>query len=359
MNYKKQSFISLKLLFLLAYFVFAIVFLYIVASPYLEAGDLNAPKLFPDSITYQYICQGMLNRDDFYWIRDAGPCLEVVSFGDKYFIVFLFNSLLISLTIKTLAHNYSLRLSSVAFFVLINPITFLSLFSINKEVFSIYAIGLTLSFLKSHKFKYVLFAIFFAAMARLPLLLVILIFFTMFLLAKTIPNFLKLKIGKFAGFLILMSVASFVRILMGDSIAFDVLGDFGNDIDISISTLLSLKIEGLAHVGLYAVVYLIRLLINLFGAIPNLFYATLQTHGVYYFIGVIGSSLIFLLYGVLGAASRFRRISSLPERFWIANLFLVYTMIFCISPVIQHRYFYPLLPIFVIAIAAKNAPRIY
>ena len=357
MKYKEQNLIPLQFIFLLAYFAFALVFLYLVAIPYLEMGDLDAPKLFADSITYQNMCKDAVGWDDYYWIRDAGPCLEAISIGDKYFIVFLFNSFLIFQTIRTLAHNYSLKLFSVAFLILINPITFLSLFSINKEVFSIYAISLTLSTFKSHRLMYVPFAIFFAAMARLPLLLVILIFFIVFFSAKAMPSFTKLKIGKLTGFLMIMSVASSVRILLGDSIAFNVLGDISDDPNISISTLYSLKIEEMAHVGFYAVVYLIRLSLNLFGAIPNLFYATFQTHGVYYYIGVIGSSLIFLFYSILAAVSRFQRIYSLPERFWIANLFFVYTMTFCISPVIQHRYFYPLLPIFIIAIAAKKCAK--
>jgi len=343
----------LEISFILLYAAFAIAFFVWIAGPYLDNADIQAPRLLADSITYASQCP---DRDpsDWFWWRDAGPCMALDVFNGNLALVSIMNATIIVISAKKLASCYGLRGRLVLCLMLINPITFLSLFGPNKEVFGLAATVFLLIYFRQRSITPLLTALALAFCTRIYMLAVVAAFV---LLAW--PFLSRVSAARTSrAFLILATIcllgATILAKIINTEAQILILGDVSDAEDNSQSTIFSLALEPLSSYGLYVVTYALRLVLNLYGALANIVSASLATHGVYYVFGVIGSSLLFLLMTLANFSKRSGRLIRLNSQGLEISVFaLFFTLVLCTSPVIQHRYFFPLYSILVLTVASK------
>ena len=347
---------ALKAWFLLLYAVSAVLFYIWVVSPYLDQADLLAPKLLADSITYVSQCQDREIADWFWW-RDAGPCLALQLLNNSLGLVSIANAILLLLAARAFAACYRIRSGLIISLLLINPMTFLSLFGPNKEIFGLVTVMCLLIWFRTRSLGSLLVTLCFAFFSRVSMFAVIASFIAFS--ALLLPTQCFQVFRKFAWVAACMLIAATV---LGYSLNTEaqilILGDVANAEDNSQSTIFSLSLEPLNSYGLYVVTYAIRLALNLYGALANMGSASLATHGIYYFFGVLGSSLLFLVMTIVAFSRKYRRLLYLnSEGMQIFAFCLFFTLMLCLSPVIQHRYFFPLYPVLVLAIAMRVGQR--
>lgn len=345
-------------LFLLIYAMFGVIFYAAVFVPYMRADDLLAPKLLADSILYTRMCPNVVKWDEWLWLRDAGPCLALEFTGQSLLLVTLGNCSLLLVVTHAVARSYKVSKHRLLAFVLINPMTFLSLLGPNKEIFGLASALLLLLFMRERSLAAFAGALIFAFFARVSMLVAVLAF--QLLCLTVIPRVNPAHPGRFLGRAALAALVVFTLLaLVFDSDAkTPILGDFSNEQDTSQSTLVSLSMERLSAQGLYVLTWAGRVFLNLYGALANMGSASIATHGVYYAVGITGSSILFLILTaqLLGRRNRRHFLRGNPQGLQMGLFVLIYTMLLCISPVIQHRYFFPLYPLFALALVVA-APR--
>lgn len=344
---------ALKACFLLLYAVLAVLFYIWVVSPYLDQTDLLAPKLLADSITYVTQCPDREIADWFWW-RDAGPCLALQLLNNSLGLVSIANATLLLLAARAFAACYRIRSGLIIGLLLINPMTFLSLYGPNKEIFGLVAVISLLIYFRTRSLGSLLVTLCFAFFSRVSMFAVIASFITIAALLLPTANASSV-FRKFAWVAACMLIgATVLANSLNTEAQILILGDVSNAEDNSQSTIFSLSLEPLNAYGMYLVTYAIRLALNLYGALANMGSASLGTHGIYYVFGVIGSSLLFLVMTIVACSRKYGRLLYLnPEGMQICAFCLFFTLVLCTSPVIQHRYFFPLYPVLVLAIATR------
>lgn len=341
--------------FFLIYGLLAVVFYFWIVVPYLQQGDMSAPRLLADSITYQEICSNDLDWGEWYWLRNAGPCISLKLLGHSVGLVTFVNVLLMTIPSVFMARSYGVSASKVLLVLLINPMTFLSLFGPNKEVFGIASTMTLLIFLQRRSWASLVATLIFATFARLPMLAVVAVFLLVQPILEPRRFGVRPWLNFWTAFMSMLLALSVVVLILGDQLSVELLGNVDEAADNSQSTIISLAMEYYSAKGLYVLTYIVRLLLNIFGALPNVAFISIETHGVYYVVGVIGSSLLFFLTIV---KSIYRHRTMLLHMNYSAQsicFFVVFsTLIFCISPVIQHRYFFPLYPVLILAVLSRR-----
>lgn len=348
---------ALKACFLLLYAVLAVLFYIWVVSPYMDQANPLAPKLLADSITYVTQCSDR-EIEDWFWWRDMGPCLALQLLNNNFGLVSIANTTMLLLAARAFAVCYRIRSGLIIGLLLINPMTFLSLYGPNKELFGLVAMMCLLIYFRTRSLGSLFFTLCFAIFSRVSIFAIIASFIAIAALLLPMANASNV-LRKFAWVAACMLIGATVLANSLNTEALTlVLGDVTNAEDNSQSTIISLSLEPLNAYGLYIVTYAIRLALNLFGALANMSSASLGTHGIYYVFGVIGSSLLFLIMIIVAFSRKYGRLLYLgPEGMQICTFCLFFTLALCISPVIQHRYFFPLYPVLVLAIAMRVGQR--
>lgn len=341
-------------MFFLLYVIVAILFYFWAIVPYLNAEDLLAPRLLADSITYQKICSTGLSWGDWYFLRDAGPCINLFLFGQSSGLVTLANALLMTIPSVLMSRTYGVNASKVLLLLLINPMSFFSLFGANKEAFGIACTMCLLIFLRRRTVPSLVATLIFSMLTRLPMFAVVVTF--LLIQPVLIPQRFSARPWRrfwmvSLALLLSLSIATFI---FGDKPQVELLGNVLEAADNSNSTLVSLGMETYTHKGLFVLTYIVRLLLNLFGALYNIAFVSIETHGVYYVVGVIGSSFMFFVMSVLLISRYGRHLLLKNDSMLPIWLFVVFsTLILCVSPVIQHRYFFQLYPALILALVSR------
>jgi hypothetical protein len=342
---------TLEACFLILYIFSATLFYIWFVSPYLDQADLLAPRLLADSITYVTQCPDR-EMTDWFWWRDAGPCLALQVFNNNLALVSIANAVLLLFAARAFSVCYRIRFGLMACLLLINPMTFLSLFGPNKEIFGLVTVISLLIYFRTRGLRPLLATLCFAFCSRISMLAVLAPFIAIAaVLLPPIDSFRLQRRFAWATISIFVGATALANILNTEAQIL-ILGDVSDAEDNSKSTVFSLSLEPLNAYGLYVVTYALRLALNLYGALANLGSASLDTHGVYYAFGVMGSSLLFLIMTAAAFSRKRGRLLYLnAEGLQICAFCLFFTLVLCTSPVIQHRYFFPLYPVLVLAIA--------
>lgn len=339
---------ALYVAFFTVYILLACLYYAGIVRPYVEAMDVLAPRLLADSITYVSICPDVVSLEEWYWLRDAGPCLVLTALNQNIDLVTVFNVALLVGTAMALGRCYELPPVRLLLLLLINPLTFLSLFGPNKEVFGLSATMCLLVYFRQRSVLLLAMALVLSFFARSYMFAAVFLFLVASaVFTRTRPRHVRRTFyGVFGLGAVVFTIAAY---FMDSAAQIVILGDVSGADDNSQSTLFSLQLEALNNKGLYLLTYVLRLLLNVYGALANVAAVSLASHGVYYAVGVIGSSLMFLILTI----SIFIRWGSLlkvnAQGLHIALFTVLYTLLLCISPVIQHRYFFPLYPVLVLA----------
>jgi len=321
----------------------AVIFYVFVGESVLE-GQIDF-QFYADSLTYEELYYS--NYFDNIWKTVGfggnyfGPILILKSFNGSRVCVLLFNCAIFLISIKLIVSSSNIRPRILLFLLILNPITFFSLVSVNKEIISLLVCALVIKWIYSRWFGYVFFAFFISFMVRWQLSIFVL--FLVFSMSNL--NFIK----KLRFLYILIS-------LIFISIVYYKLGHLFENVN-AVAQAGALTNQGsgiyslfnrLQAQGFYFLVFVPKTLHAIFGLISNIFSIFNPTNIYNDVIITINAVVSFSVFCFLFLRNRFRLRNDLV----FASI--LYCMIFSLSPIYSPRYFYPVFIFLAIILASRS-----
>ena len=267
-------------------------------------------------------------------INYLGPFFVIWLTGDNLIFAFIFNLICLVLSIKIIHNLNYFNMERYSTLLLINPITFLSMFSVNKEILSLLAVSLfLLSLIKPRKLYFFLaLLVSFLARKELSLLLIALYFIFYYL-----PNWNKYKILLYASIILLISIGSFYinknfSAISGYNIEVE------NAVDEAGSRGTILILNNIQNEYGYYLVVIPKILLNLYGSVLSRTSQMIFFDDVYNDIVVWGQSFLFLYILPKGIYSYLKNMNILSCKLIFS--FTISCIMFSYIPVVQNRYFY-------------------
>lgn len=347
--------------FFMTYVVLAVSFYFSVIEPYLATADLFATRILADTITYESICLPGDYYLDQTTLRDIGPCiaLQLTSFNSG--ALSILNATLIVLSSLWLAKAFDRNWKQVLALILLNPITFLSIFGANKEVFGLVTFITLAIFIRNRSVFALGICLVAALFTRIPILLLVAPYCVALLTILPRSGMISRRtVRRYLLILVTMVVAvSLIAALFGKDLQYNLLGDLSQGTMDNKAVLISLALEDLSDYGLFAINFIIRIILNLYSGVQGVLYLAAGGEADYYSFGVGISSLMFIVLTPMAWRARNRVNFRADSTVWNTIVFVAgFTMFLCISPVIQHRYFYPLFVFLILCVTVPaNASR--
>jgi len=338
---KKSTFV------IFVYIVLAFLFWYSIGLPVMR-GEIDF-KFYSDSKTYEWLA--LSTHDVTSLIRvsgnQVGPVLITKYVGPlNYTGMFILQLLVFLVAIRMMLKDLDVRKSSFLILLFINPVTFSSLFAINKEVFSFLTIACTIRFIERGKYKWMFYALILSLIVRWQLSL----FLIVIMLTFSPINFLYKR--KWLYFVLFLIGISALLHITRDTLLGDVFAVYEANIlknSAKGSTGLFDKIMIIQDKFGYIVAFvpkLLHLLIGMTTRISHVFNpdpVEMYNDVVLYWMGPINMFLLFTIFR--------KHLFTLKEPYiFIA---LIYACIFAITPIYNIRYFYPV-GIFLTIVICKN-----
>lgn len=327
-EYLDKDFKPFNLLIWILYLSMSLAFYICVAEPALNG--LIDLRIWADAPLYEAVAD---TYDDILGLISIagnflGPVLIIKLFNNNYSYIYLVNCLILIVSFYLISKTHHINNSKFLFYLLINPMLFISLMSVNKEIVSLLFIALLLSYLNNKKTIYLLLCFFISFVVRWQLTLFLIIY-----LALTSPV-LKMNTNRFKTLSIFILGISVIYILKSQ--ALQNIGEMAGylaDVDIQGSGFFMQLNEIQMQYG-YFVVFIPKIFQNLFGnitRIPNL----LDWSDFY-------NNFIAVLQGILFIAMTLllvlkHKLDLYDNVFYLA---VIYCVLFAVSPIVQTRYFF-------------------
>lgn len=330
------------LLILTAYLLFSFVFYIYVTEPAMNgATDF---RVWADAEMYEVAADVYDDMSDLINVaaNRFGPVMIVNLLHNNYFYIYLFNCLILLVSIYLIASVGNINSSKLLFYLLINPMLFISLMTVNKEILSLLFIALLLSYLHNSKTIYLLLCLITSFFVRWQLTIFLLIYLVL------ISPLLKINTNRVKVLSIFIICISALYILASEQlqIVLDA-ADIFADMDTSGSGLFMRLNEIQSKFG-YVFVIIPKILQNLFGSITRI--STIFDWSDFYnnFI-VVWQSVLFVVITLLLAIKK--KIDIHNDTFYLA---VVYCVLFSIAPFVQTRYFFIVYIAFAVLLSEKH-----
>jgi hypothetical protein len=227
----------------------------------------------------------------------------------------------------------TIKKGKIIFLIFVNPALLTTLSGPNKEIVGFISILFLLNYLLNNKIKYVIFSLLFALFTRFELLMVILIFI-MFIK-------FEIKTRKILGLLMIVTINILIYLYPNNLYSsFDVR-------ESSLGFVSNLNYYG--ALGFYFLTYIPKLLLNLFGELVTLNVFSLKGYSLYIYL----SQFLFFLLTIF--IIKKKRINFRNDFFC---LIYIYSLVFTTPPFIQHRYFLPIYPVFILLLFYRKDKKI-
>jgi hypothetical protein len=308
-----------------------------VAEPALN-GSIEL-RVWADAPSYE---DAAANYDDLSELvtivnNYIGPVLIIKLLNNDYFYIYLLNCLIFIISYFILSKDANIDSSKLLVYLIINPMLFISLMSVNKEIVSLLFIALLISYLKNKKLTYLVLCFFVSFIVRWQLTLFLLIY-----LALTSP---LINIYRFKTLCIFVLIISAAYIFISQELGvFEDTANLFADIDTRGSGLFVLLNKVQATYGYYIVV-VPKTFQNLFGGITRI--SSMFDWSDFYNNFIVLWQSIYL--SVTAALLVIRRKFDMNND--IFYLAVVYCALFAISPIIQIRYFFVISIIFAVLLS--------
>lgn len=330
------------LLILSAYFLISFIFFIYVAGPALM-GETDF-RVWADADLYEvaadlYYEMSELTRID---ANRFGPVMIINLLDNNYFYIYLFNCLILLVSFYMINSTGDINGSKLLFYLLINPMLFISLMSVNKEILSLLFVALLLSYLNNHQMKYLFFCLMISFLVRWQLTLFLLIYLLL------ISPLLKMNTNRLKALSIFIICTSVVYAIA--SAQFQLVMDaaiYYADIDTGGSGLFMRLNELQIKYG-YFVVFIPKIFQNLFGGITRISQIFDWSDFYNNFI-VVCQSLLFAAIALLLVMKK--KINIQNDVFYLS---IVYCVLFSITPFVQTRYFFIVYVTFAVLLSEKN-----
>lgn len=323
---KKYSF------YLIVFFILALIGFHYHTDFY-EGDALNF--IVADSKFYFELSGRVEGLEDILYLsRNKGNLFGPVFYFDfvmqgNRIAYFLFNAIFCIHAFKSLykciEKNKIKNTTLVVFFILLNPVLLFSFSGPNKEITAVLSVMYFSCFILKSGFAFLFFAIVFAVFTRLEMV-GYLIVMSVLLMLDYRHRALYL-IGILLGLSFIIWVSDYTHIEKLEETARQ--GSLG-------------VVRAFARAsseGLYFLIFIPKLLINLYGNLVVLNPLKIEGNSINLYI----SQLLFLFLSFVVIKKK---------RFVLQNdlvfAFIVYCLVFCVPSFIQHRYFFPLYPLFVL-----------
>lgn len=313
---------------LFLYFFIAFVFLYFVGYDSLDG--LNNIQFFADSQTYEMIYKdGLYNETGILSVSSnfLGPVLILELTSGNRWLVFIINCFSLYVVFYLVKDCRIVNYKMFFFLLLLNPLTFQSLLSVNKEVFSILVSVLLFLWMYRKKTIYIVFALVLSLLVRWQLTL---------LLVALIPAVLFFNSGVFKrvfiSFLFIIALSIFFKFF---SFVFNpVISNFNNSVHLHDGSGFFVILNNLQISGYFLFIWMLKFLQMSFGLSVNLFnifnFNNFQNDVV-----MVLSSINYLLVFLYGFKLK---VYSFKNPLFIAFLFIA--VFFSLSLIFSPRYFY-------------------
>lgn len=315
------------------YLVFAILIFVTIALPSLEMGG-RPLRISADMDNYIYITKN-INNFSFFQIGGniLGPVLILLALNFNYVLIFILNCIIFILSYNVIVNNFDIKRNVFTLLFLISPILFISLFSLNKEILSLLATSVFISYLRNKNLRYLVFSILFSILVRYQLTFV---FILTFFFIRNISFFIKKK---------------YVIIILIVSISF--LFPFARDYFLMFEKAPKSSYGGgtvliwnnLQNKFLYFLAIIPKFLQTFFGGIKGILHLSLDDF--YNRVIIPLQSLVFFMVIPLLYKKKFINDD-------ITFFIVIYLIIFLLAPFIQLRYFFCLYPVLCILIAQRR-----
>lgn len=365
--------VPFNIVIVILYSLIALLFYQIVVEPL----QLNI-RFGADSDVYVTYAESSMGDEHLVSVSSNyfGPVVLLRLLQQNLFFVAMINCLLFTGTFLLIQRYYSTEISGLKFTILllINPMLFMSLATVNKEIFGLVSVAMLICFIKGRNFILLFLSLFFAVLTRWQQVLVNLLF----LLVIGRFNPLKKRINVILAITVLISLiypsqAALFSTAATDSETFD----FQQDKLFGILPILN----QLQDNYLFFIATIPKIMINLFGNIFRPFTILLNTItnnmgvdalDIYNSYIVTGHQLSMLfvatisIYKLLHSDLKESSQSKLKKRLrypvshkeWINNE-LFYCMIYCVlyslGAFIQYRYFFPIYILFCLELSKRKS----
>lgn len=327
---------------------FSAYFFFTVAEPSL----LDGVKVGADSITYIETAQYLQATNQFNLSNAVslsfnyfGPVLLLLITDYNHKLIFFINTFIFLLSLAAMMRYYHFRRFWLVLLLVINPITLLSLTTVNKEIFGMTSMIYLLVFLRSRSPSHFLFALLLAVMTRWQQVLLVLLLLPYLNLIQTNQKLLRW------GALIPLFVISLVYPFIGKYLNFT--GDANLE---NVRTqfeqaggLIPL-LNRLQDNFLYWLAFVPKALLNYIGNFPRIIqvFDPKDTTDLYNRL-LVGHQIMMLI--VITALIFLRRFKMNRIE---THIILLYSMLYCLSLSINYRYFYPIYPVFLLLLSVER-----
>lgn len=325
MKVKKTTFASFP------YAIIAFICFLVLAIPALDGK--SEIEVYADSETYEkrYKADSELEGGAVQLSMNYfGPLLVLNAFSGNRYLIFIFNFLLLVLSVKIIKISRLVSDDKFFWFLILSPLTFVSLLSINKEIISLFVIACLVLWISRRYWWCFLLALMVSYAVRWQLTMFIVVVAFAFMIKDYFrfnKNFILL------GLLFSVSTCYYMFIDVFSAVtavAFHNVEEAGKS---GIYTQLNI-LQGSSYLG-YVLAFFPKVLQLNFGLISrygNFFDVTGAHNNIVMFLH---SVLAFVLFCSL-IFSKFRNLDSN-----IYFVLVIYLIIFALSPIFSPRYFYP------------------
>lgn len=333
-NNKMLSLKKWKVIFCIYISIVGTVFYYFKSI--LHVDQFNSSIVIGDSWTYTNLALNVKNIDNivniFHINRNlVGPVVLLKIFNMKELYIFIFNVVILYLALSSVLKYLKSNEAIVTFFIILNPLLFVSLLVINKEILSIVGLLFLAAYILSQKKYYYFLSLLASSFARFELCAVILLFFCFKNLKKANSRIMLL--------IALLLIFSFYIPTINTLTSLLILSQTSHSLGI---TLFLDKLT--SEYYLFFITCWPKIMINLFGDLFKSVADVAQGYGAFVYI----SEICFFV--VIALNIYLKKMRIMDDIF----LFIViYMIIFSIPAFIQHRYFFPLYPLFIIMLFKK------
>jgi len=314
----------------------------LVAVPALN-GDLDL-QFYADSGTYETLAQqseinlGLISVG----ANLLGPLLILQVLGHSRFLVFLFNLACLVVAFRVFVRTYPLDPRRFLSYLLISPLVFVSLLSINKEIVSLPALALFAAYVERRRLRYLVPALVLGLLVRWQIVLVMLVFLGLISFLNPLRRRRALSLA-----LLLLAISVWYPRNLATFEAVDRIASLAASENTTGSGLFSRFITIQNHYG-YALVVVPKTLHQMVGLV-------LRGRGTEPF--VFFNNVVMVLQSAVSAWLLVR--AGLLRRFVLADslfyLACVFAGIFALSPIYAPRYFFPVY-VLVAAMVARRVP---
>lgn len=338
------------LVLLVWYFAGAAFFFYLVAEPALLRETFV--RIGADSQTYIEIARyleltGQFTLDNAVSLsfNYFGPVLLLLLTDYNHALIFAINTLVFALSLLALARHYEFHRFWFVALLLLNPITLLSLTTVNKEVLGLAGILYLFVYLRSGRPWHLVLAVGLAAMTRWQQVAFILILLPYL-------RFLRLDARLFTwGPILALMVASAVYPFVshifdftGDTDAINIRNQYAQA-----GGLVPL-LNRLQENFLYWIAFIPKALLNYVGNFPRVVRVFDPNDPADFYNRVLVGHQLAMLVLLVGITLRWRFRFRLLE----TQIILIYSILYCISLGISYRYFYPIYPMFALLLTLRS-----